>query len=202
MLGPGGEHHVLDLDAGPGRARLVGVAGDRRRGFGGVARWSRRPFRAGDALLFDHLLLHRTAVGPGMTRERYAMETWLFAPSVVPRGSDSRGVVAGGETARVRRRARGRTRRARRRARCRSRSACESRRGPSTGAVRFMNTGGPRSHPNRAVSSAQNASKSSWNPTTSISAESLLRPLEPVAGELGRASAHHRSSRRRAATAS
>ena len=26
-------------------------------------------FRAGDALLFDHLLLHRTAVEPGMTRE-------------------------------------------------------------------------------------------------------------------------------------
>lgn len=43
-------------------------------------------FRAGDALLFDHLLLHRTAVGPGMTRERYAMETWLFAPSSYPDG--------------------------------------------------------------------------------------------------------------------
>ncbi len=43
-------------------------------------------FRAGDALLFDHLLLHRTAVGPDMTRERYAMETWLFAPSSYPEG--------------------------------------------------------------------------------------------------------------------
>jgi hypothetical protein len=43
-------------------------------------------FRAGDALLFDHMLLHRTAVGPGMTRERYAMETWLFAPSSYPEG--------------------------------------------------------------------------------------------------------------------
>jgi hypothetical protein len=43
-------------------------------------------FHAGDALLFDHLLLHRTAVGPGMTRERYAMETWLFAPSSYPEG--------------------------------------------------------------------------------------------------------------------
>jgi hypothetical protein len=43
-------------------------------------------FRAGDALLFDHMLLHRTAVGPNMTRERYAMETWLFAPSSYPDG--------------------------------------------------------------------------------------------------------------------
>jgi hypothetical protein len=43
-------------------------------------------FRAGDALLFDHLLLHRTAVEPGMTRERYAIETWHFAPSSYPEG--------------------------------------------------------------------------------------------------------------------
>jgi hypothetical protein len=45
-----------------------------------------RDFRAGDALLFDHMLLHRTAVRPNMTRERYAMETWLFAPSTYPDG--------------------------------------------------------------------------------------------------------------------
>jgi hypothetical protein len=45
-----------------------------------------RDFRAGDALLFDHMLLHRTAAGPNMKRERYAMETWLFAPSSYPGG--------------------------------------------------------------------------------------------------------------------
>ena len=56
-------------------------------------------FRAGDALLFDHLLLHRTAVEPGMTRERYAMEIWHFAPSGYPEGQIPGGVVAGGETA-------------------------------------------------------------------------------------------------------
>ena len=51
------------------------------RGDGGVA----RPiFEPGDALLFDHLCLHRTAVGPGMTEDRYATETWSFAPSVYP----------------------------------------------------------------------------------------------------------------------
>jgi hypothetical protein len=41
-------------------------------------------FEAGDALLFDELFLHRTACEPQMTRERYAIETWLFAPSVYP----------------------------------------------------------------------------------------------------------------------
>jgi hypothetical protein len=41
-------------------------------------------FEPGDVLLFDDLFLHRTAVDPAMTRERYAIETWLFAPSVYP----------------------------------------------------------------------------------------------------------------------
>lgn len=43
-------------------------------------------FSPGDALLFDHLFLHRTRAGPGMTRERYAMENWFFAPSSYPEG--------------------------------------------------------------------------------------------------------------------
>jgi hypothetical protein len=38
-------------------------------------------FEPGDALLLDHLTLHRTAVDAGMKNDRYAIETWLFAPS-------------------------------------------------------------------------------------------------------------------------
>jgi hypothetical protein len=38
-------------------------------------------FAPGDALIFDHLNLHRTAIEPEMRRDRYAIETWLFAPS-------------------------------------------------------------------------------------------------------------------------
>lgn len=54
---------------------------ERVAGGAGVA----RPiFEAGDALLFDHLFLHRTASDPGMTRDRYAVETWFFAPSAYP----------------------------------------------------------------------------------------------------------------------
>ncbi len=41
-------------------------------------------FAAGDALLFNQLTLHRTGVSPKMTRERYAIESWFFAPSTYP----------------------------------------------------------------------------------------------------------------------
>jgi hypothetical protein len=41
-------------------------------------------FEPGDALIFDHLLLHRTGVHPGMTRARYAVEAWFAAPSSYP----------------------------------------------------------------------------------------------------------------------
>ena len=38
-------------------------------------------FNAGDALIFDQLMLHATGVRPGMTKRRYALESWFFAPS-------------------------------------------------------------------------------------------------------------------------
>lgn len=41
-------------------------------------------FEAGDALLFDNMFLHRTAVDPSMVRPRYAIESWFFAPSKYP----------------------------------------------------------------------------------------------------------------------
>jgi hypothetical protein len=44
----------------------------------------RPEFRAGDALLFDHLFVHRTAALPEMTNDRYAMECWFFTRSAYP----------------------------------------------------------------------------------------------------------------------
>lgn len=41
-------------------------------------------FRAGDAMMFDQFCLHRTGIRPGMTKERYAIESWMFAPSTFP----------------------------------------------------------------------------------------------------------------------
>lgn len=41
-------------------------------------------FEPGDAILFDELNLHRTAITPDMTHERYAIESWFFAPSHFP----------------------------------------------------------------------------------------------------------------------
>jgi hypothetical protein len=43
-------------------------------------------FTAGDALLFDDMFLHRTAIAPTMTRPRYAIESWFFAPTSYPAG--------------------------------------------------------------------------------------------------------------------
>jgi Phytanoyl-CoA dioxygenase (PhyH) len=46
----------------------------------------RPEFEAGDALLFDHRLVHRTGASDSMTRERHAIESWFFAPSAYPAG--------------------------------------------------------------------------------------------------------------------
>ena len=44
----------------------------------------RLQFNAGDAILFDEMNLHCTAVAPGMNKDRYAIEAWFFAPSCYP----------------------------------------------------------------------------------------------------------------------
>lgn len=46
----------------------------------------RLQFKAGDAILFDELNLHRTAADKSMTNSRYAIEAWFFAPSTYPLG--------------------------------------------------------------------------------------------------------------------
>ena len=43
--------------------------------------WRRPTFRAGDALLFDEMMLHRTGADPNMPDTRYAIEMWFFGPS-------------------------------------------------------------------------------------------------------------------------
>jgi hypothetical protein len=53
---------------------------------GGPDAIQRPEFGPGDALLFDHVFVHRTAIAPGMTRDRWAIETWFFAPSTYPDG--------------------------------------------------------------------------------------------------------------------
>ncbi len=63
---------------GAGADWSVGVAVAEREGDGAIV----RPiFEPGDALLFDHLMLHRTAIEAEMVHDRYAIEAWLFAPS-------------------------------------------------------------------------------------------------------------------------
>lgn len=45
-------------------------------------------FKAGDAVFFDHYLLHRTGVKPGLTEDRYALESWFFTPTTFPEKYD------------------------------------------------------------------------------------------------------------------
>jgi hypothetical protein len=64
----------FDWSVGPGMVDIVAEG----------APVLRPEFAAGDALLFDERFLHRTGVSPGMTKERYAIESWFFAPSHYP----------------------------------------------------------------------------------------------------------------------
>jgi hypothetical protein len=63
----------LDWTVGPGMVERVAQG-----------RVTRPTFRAGDALLFDHLMLHRTDCRPQATQNRYAIEAWFAAPSSYP----------------------------------------------------------------------------------------------------------------------
>jgi hypothetical protein len=54
-------------------------------------------FEPGDALLLDHLTLHRTAAAADMTNDRYAIETWCFAPSTYDAMTASGGGARGYE---------------------------------------------------------------------------------------------------------
>jgi Phytanoyl-CoA dioxygenase (PhyH) len=42
-------------------------------------------FEPGDALIFDHLFLHRTESHPEANRDRYAIEAWFAPPSTYPK---------------------------------------------------------------------------------------------------------------------
>ena len=44
----------------------------------------RLQFREGDAIIFDEMNLHRTGESLGMTKDRFAVEAWFFAPSCYP----------------------------------------------------------------------------------------------------------------------
>jgi len=68
------------LPTGNGASQPYGVKTEdaEQAGAGAIVR---PVFDPGDALIFDHMLLHRTGRDKSMTKGRYAIETWLFAPS-------------------------------------------------------------------------------------------------------------------------
>ena len=73
---PTGSHGAnFDWSVGSGMVELAGQ---------GLATVS-PVFAPGDAMLFDHFFLHRTGIPHGIARDRYAIESWFFAPSAYPR---------------------------------------------------------------------------------------------------------------------
>lgn len=75
IIQPGTHGSMFNWSVGPGMVSLLAEGG---------APVESPLFEAGDAMLFDHLMLHRTGVRPGMTRPRWAIESWFFAPSAFP----------------------------------------------------------------------------------------------------------------------
>lgn len=80
-----------------GLPRHVGIV--RTGGEGALYDWSVSPQTAatvleaavtpvcapGDAVMFDHLCMHRTSLGAHYTEDRLAIEAWFFGPSTYPR---------------------------------------------------------------------------------------------------------------------
>jgi hypothetical protein len=75
VLQTGSHGSIFDWAVGPGVVEMLAQGG---------APVLNPVFEAGDALLFDHLMLHRTGIRPGMTQSRWAVESWFFAPSRYP----------------------------------------------------------------------------------------------------------------------
>jgi len=72
VLQTGSHGALFDWSVGPGMVELLRQGG---------AQVASPVFEAGDAVLFDHFMLHRTGMRPGLTKMRYASENWFFAPS-------------------------------------------------------------------------------------------------------------------------
>jgi hypothetical protein len=92
----GGEEPVPALDILPRRFDEIVETGTRGATLddfvgadliGEIARETpivRPRFEPGDALIFDDHTLHNTAIDPGMTGDRMAIEFWLFSPGTMP----------------------------------------------------------------------------------------------------------------------
>jgi hypothetical protein len=69
------------VETGTGGAHFSWSVGNSVAEAVGLGSIVRPIFDAGDAMIFDHLCLHRTAIDPGMTVDRHAIEAWFLAPS-------------------------------------------------------------------------------------------------------------------------
>lgn len=69
---------ILEVDADNGRASLsTKLVEELKQQYSSVL----PHFLPGDAIMFDEKLVHRTATGEHLSENRYALESWFFAPS-------------------------------------------------------------------------------------------------------------------------
>jgi hypothetical protein len=73
VVPPGTDGALHDWCVGPGQIERLGTHDI-----------AQPEFAPGDALLLNQLTLHRTGGSATMTKERYAVESWFFAPSTYP----------------------------------------------------------------------------------------------------------------------
>lgn len=74
LVPTGTEGAMFDWSVGPGAINEVCQGGHPQHLI----------FKAGDAIIFDEMNLHRTSTLPTMTKTRLAIESWFFAPSCYP----------------------------------------------------------------------------------------------------------------------
>ena len=76
-------NHIVETGTGDAPYQWA-VGDDVARSVAGPNSTVRPHFQAGDAIFFDQMNLHTTSGGPTMTKTRYAVESWWFAPSHYP----------------------------------------------------------------------------------------------------------------------
>jgi hypothetical protein len=75
IMQTGSHGACFDWSVGPGLVEILAAGG---------AEVVTPEFAAGDALLFDHMMLHRTGGRTDMRNNRWAIESWFFAPTNYP----------------------------------------------------------------------------------------------------------------------
>jgi hypothetical protein len=77
---------IVETDVERGGLDAIAISQEQAEELAGDEGIATPVFRPGDALFFDHMYLHKTGSREGMTKPRFALESWFFGPSAFPAG--------------------------------------------------------------------------------------------------------------------